>query len=322
MPRLTIHPVAKRLAMREYVPFGAWLLTWFLIGFSIGPAGVVRLIGANAVVQGARALCTLEARQVLARRTAASDCVRTRSRRIAFKFDLVGLVACALFLAAIVFLLAFRDMPEAAGMVAIAALGIPARHPLGLLVARRNWEVSWRMGTAATAVTGSAIIFAFGLPWQAAALVIGLRDWGGLIATALFAGTREPSKADRTGVMTFAEAAAKTETIARRQLTYRLVKTLSGVILGPIGNIAARTGRGAGGLDRKLSRLVPRNRPGLMLFTAICASVALVTVFVSTEPLAFLVAAAFARLASSGGSALLWWKYRSASDDEDDDIDD
>lgn len=321
MPRLTIHPLAKRLAVREYVPFGTWLLTWFLIGFSIGPADVVRLIGANAVVQGVRALCTLEARNGLARRWAVAGAVWKASRRLALKVELAGLAACSLFLAAVVALVAFRNMPEVAGMIAIVAFGLPAKHPLGVFVARRRWDVAWRLGAAATMITGSAVVFAFGLPWQAAALVIALRDWGGLIAAALYAGSREPSTADRSEVLTFAEAAARTESTARRQLSYRLVKTLFGVILGPIGNIAARTGRGAGRLDAKLSRLVPRNWPGMMLFTAICATVALVLIFVSHEPMVFLVSAAFTRLAASGGSALLWWNYGGV-DDEDDDLDD
>lgn len=322
MPRLTIHPVAKRLAVREYMPFGTWLLSWFLLGFSIGPADVVRLLGANAVVQGTRALCTLETRLVLARRAAGDDALWKASRRTAFRIDLAGLAACALFIAALVSLLAFRNMPEAAGMIAIAALGIPARHPFGLLVARRNNDVTWRVGAAATAVVGSTIIFAFDLPWQAASVVIALRDWVGLIATALFAGPRDPSLPQRSDVMTFAEAAAKTEGSARRQLSYRLIKTLSGVLFGPIGNIAARTGRGAGGLDRKLSRLVPRNRPGMMGFTTVCAAAAVALIVASSEPLSFIVAAAFMRLSASGGAVLLWWRYRAASDDEDDDDDD
>lgn len=318
MPRIILHPVAKRLAVREYLPFGSLLLTWFLIGLSIGPADVVRLIGANAVIQGARALCTLEVMQVLDRRPAALEAVWKKSRQIALKIDLVALAACALFVAAFVGMLTFRNMPVAAGMVAIVALAIPARHPFGLLVASRNRDISWRVGAAATAVAGGVIIFAFGLSWQAAALAIALRDWGGLITTALFAGPSDHSKAGRTDPLTFAEAATRTESTARRQLSYRLVKSLFLVILGPVGNIAARTGRSAGRMDSKLSRLVPRNRSGMVLFTAGCAVTAVVLIFVSLEPLTFLVAAAFSRLAGSGGSALLWWKYGGVSENEED----
>lgn len=321
VPRVTIPPVAERLAVREYMPFASLLLTWFLLGISIGPADVVRLIGANALVQGTRSLCTLELMRVLARRSQAADAVWKASRRTALKLDLLALAACALVAAAVVSLLAARDMPVAAGMVAVVAFAIPARHPLGLFVARRNRDISWRIGVATTAVVGAAIVFALGLPWQAAAVVIALRDWGGLLATALFAARHSPGRKETAEPLTFLEAAAQTEATARRQLSYRLMKTLFAMVLGPVGNIAARTGRSAGRFDSRISRLIPRNRAGIAVFTGISVTVAAVALFISREPVAFLVFAAFARLAGLGGSALLWWKYKAAPDEEDDDDD-
>jgi hypothetical protein len=320
VPRVTIPPLAERLVVREYMPFASLLLTWFLFGLAIGHADVVRLIAANTLVLGVRALCTLELTRVLARRSAAPDAVWTSSRRTALRIDALALVACLLVAAALVVLLAARGMPEAAGMAAIIALGIPARHPLGLLVARRNREVTWRAGVAAAGIVGAAIVFGFGLPWQAAALVIALRDWVGLAATALLAPRHRPVR-ESAEPLTFAEAAGLTEANARRRLSYRLMKTLFAVALGPLGNFAARTGRGAGRFDSKLSRLVPRHRAGFALFTAGCGTIALVLLLATREPLAFLVAAAFWRLGALGGSALLWWKYKAAADDDDDDDD-
>ncbi|HYI42110.1 MAG TPA: hypothetical protein VD768_00600, partial [Sphingomicrobium sp.] len=280
------------------------------------------LIGANTLIQGARALCTLELMRVLARRAAAPDTVWRASRRIALKIDLAALVACALAVGGLVGVLALRDLPKAATMVAVIALAIPAKHPFGLLVARRNRDVIWRLGVGVTAVAGAAVVLALGLPWQAAAVVIAVRDWGGLLATALFAGRRAPTTKDMAETLTFAEAAAHTEATARRQLSYRLMKTLFAMILGPVGNIAARTGRGAGRFDSKLSRLMPRNRAGIITFSTACAAIAMVLILVSREPLMFLVAAAFARLAALGGSAILWWKYKAPADEADDDDDD
>jgi hypothetical protein len=314
--------LVQRLAVREYIPLASLLLTWFLIGIAIGHADTVRLIGANALVQGTRSFCSLELMKVLARRSTAADAVWRESRRLALKIDLAALAACAAVAAALVALLTLREMAVAAGMVAIVAFSMPARHPFGLLVARRNRDVTWRLGVAVTAATGAAIVFAFGLPWQAAALVIALRDWGGWAATALFAGRHVPVQNATPEPLTFAEAAGQTEATARRQLSYRLMKTMFAMVLGPVGNIAARTGRSAGRLDSKLSRLVPRNRVGFTIFTGTCAAVALVLVLVSREPLMFLTAAAFARLAALGGSAILWWKYKAAPDEGDDDDDD
>lgn len=319
---MTIPPVAERLAVREYMPFASLLLTWFLLGIAIGPADVVRLIGANALVQGTRSLCTLELMRVLARRSAAADSVWKASRRVALKIDIVALGACALVTAALVALLAARDMREAAAMIAIMALAIPARHPFGVFVARRDRVVTWRLGVAVTAIAGAAVVLALGLPWQVAALALALRDWGGLLATAVFAPRHAPGRRATSETMTFAEAAAQTEATARRQLSYRLMKTLLAMLLGPVGNVAARTGRGAGRFDSKLSRLVPRNRTGFTLFTVSCAAIALALLFISREPLMFFVAAAFARLAALGGSAILWWKYKSAGDVGDDDDED
>ena len=307
--------------MREYLPFGSLLLTWFLLGAAVGPANLVRLIGANALIQGARAICTLELMRLLARRAAATDAAWKQSRRVAVKIDLVAVAACVVVVAALVALLTARDMPVAAVMVSIVALSIPARHPFGLFAARRDRKVAWRVGVAVTAVVGSVIVFLLGLPWQAAALVLALRDYGGLLATALFAGRYRPGRMQTSEVLTFAEAAGHTEANARRRLSYRLMKTLFAMVLGPVGNIAVRTGRSAGRFDSKLSRLMPRNRAGITIFTAICASAAAAVIFVSREPVAFLAFAAFARLAALGGSALLWWKYKPPADDDDDDDD-
>ena len=308
--------------MREYVPFAGLLLTWFLLGLSVGHADVVRLIGANALVQAARALCTLELSKVLSRRATASDAVWRTSRRIALKIEVVTLVACVVVVSALVAVLVALDMPLEAAMVAIVALSIPARHPFGLFVARQERIVGWPVGVAVTATIGSAIVFVFGLPWQAAALVIALRDWGGVLAKALSGRRHVPGSKATSEPLTLAEAAGATEATARRRLSYRLVKTLFAVVLGPVGNVAARTGRGAGRFDSKLSRMMPQNWTGIAVFTAICVAVAGVLILISREPLLFLVSAASLRLAALGGSALLWWRYKAAADDDDEDDDD
>jgi hypothetical protein len=165
-------------------------------------------------------------------------------------------------------------------------------------------------------------VFALGLPWQAAALVIGLRDWGGVLSKALFGRRHVPGGKGTSAPLTFAEAAGATESTARRRLSYRLVKTVFAVFLGPVGNVAARTGRGAGRFDSKLSKMMPRGWTGIAIFTAICVTVAAVLMLLWREPALFLASAAFLRLAALGGSALLWWRYKAPADEDDDDDDD
>lgn len=305
-----IRLTAKRLALREYLPFGSWLATWFLFGLALGHADVVRLLAANTFAQAARAVCTLEVMQVLARRAHACKEIWRASLLTGLRIECAGLAACALLVAGLTMLLAWRGMSTEATMIVIVACGIPARNPGVLLVAKRNRLVSWRAGSSLVAVTGAAAIFLLELPWQAAALVLALRDWGGLAATALFGTRREAPDMVPSTALTFEEAAAQTEASARRRLGYRLIRTLLMALMGPFGGFAARTGRSAGTFDTKIARLMPRSKPGFVLFTASMAGAAAVLLSISREPLALLGAAACARLSALGAAVLLWWKHR------------
>jgi len=177
------------------------------------------------------------------------------------------------------------------------------------------------MGAALVGVVGAAIVWKLGASWWQAALVLGLRDWGGLIATALFARQRRPQDAPDDTPLRFAELAMRTEAAARRRLTYRMAKSVLGALLGPFGSLIARTGRGAK-MDARISRMIPRHRGGMALLTLSTAAVMLFFLWVAREPSTLVIASAAARIAGSGGSALLWWPYGvTASPDEDDDDD-
>lgn len=322
LPRIPIHPTAKRLAIREYLPLGSWLLAWLLMGLTLGHADVVRLLAANVFAQAIRAFCGLEMLQVLGRRSASERPIRKASRRFALKIDLIVLAACTVGTAALAAFVYERGMRDEAIMIAIVALGIPARHPGALLVSWLDRDTYWRLGAAATAVIGAALVFLFELPWPAAAAVLAAREWGGLIATRLFAGPRTPPKVVRDTVVTFHEAAVQTEASARKRLGYRLLRTIMVAIFGPFGNFAARTGRSAVQLDHKIARLMPHSRFGFGAFTAVTSILAIGLLSMSREPASLLGAAACARLAASGGAALLWWNYRDLKAmDEDDDAD-
>jgi hypothetical protein len=121
--------------------------------------------------------------------------------------------------------------------------------------------------------------------------------------------------------LTFALVAARTEASARKRLSYRLIKSLLGVVLGPFGNIAARTSREVGKLDSRLARIVPRNKPSMILFTLGTGGAAAFWLLVSREPATVLAGAAFARLSATGAAALLWWRYATKDVDEEEDDD-
>ena len=300
---------AKRLALREYLPLGSWILSWFMIGLAVGHADAVRLLAANAFVQAIRHLCTVESMQVFGLRNRTDENSFRQARRAALRFELGGLGASAIVAAMLVALLWFRGLHEAAAMVAIVALAIPARTPLGLLVAHRRRLPRWRIGSAVTFVIGSSIVLVFGLHWIAAAAVLALREWGGLIATLIFAPLRFLTDRAVNEPLTFAEAARRTEAAARQKLSYRLISSAASLALGPFGNLAARTGREMGKLDSRLAKLVPRSKSGFILFTLGTVATAAFFLIVSREPSTLLAAAAFTRLSASGASVLLWWRY-------------
>ncbi len=320
--RTKVVGTARRLAIREYVPLGSWILSWFMIGLAVGHADAVRLLAANGFVQAIRNVCAVEAMQVLRRRTGAQERVYHAARRVALRIEVNALLASIGATALVYALLTSRGLNVAATMVAIAALAIPARNPFSLLVARRDRIATHRLGSAVTFAVGSGLVLALGLHWAAAAAVLALREWGGLALTLLFAKRYERTGPAWTQPLTFAEAARRTEGSARQKLSYRLISSVSGLILGPFGNFAARTSREVGKLDRRLARLVPRSRSGFMLFTLATAGTSIFFLTVSSEPSTFLASAAFARLASSGAAVLLWWRYGTETvEDEEPDED-
>lgn len=320
--RRRVLTIGKRLAVREYLPFGAWTVAWLMIGLAVGHADAVRLLAANTFVGATRALLTMEVMQVLARRVGSEAAVYRASRQAALRIDLWALAACLLAIALLVGFLLARDMRQAALMTGIAALSIPARHPLSLLIARRDRDLFWRLGAAAVSLVGGAIVLALGLHWMAAAAVLAARDWGGLIATLLFAPRRPDRMNPATQVLSFGETATKTEGTARKRLSYRMMKSVFGVVLGPFGNLAARTGRSAGGLDVRLANMMPRSRPGMVLLAGGTGAGALSLLLLSREPAALLGAAALLRIAGSAGAILLWWNYADAKIEVEEDEDD
>ena len=308
---------AKRLALREYLPLASWILSWFMIGLAVGHADAVRLLAANTFVQAIRHVCTVEGMQVLARRMGAERSVFKLARRTAFKIEVGSLLACIVATALFYVLLDGRKLHEIATMVAIVALSIPARNPTALIVTTRERVATWRLGSAVTFAAGSGLVLLFDLHWAAAAAVLAMREWGGLLATLLFAPARERVGSIWSQPLTFAEAARRTESSARQKLSYRLISSVASLILGPFGNIAARTGREMGKVDSRLAKLVPRNKSGFILFTAGTTATAIALLLVSREPSTLLASAASARLAASGAVVLLWWRYATGVAEED-----
>jgi hypothetical protein len=318
--RANIRPMATRLAVREYLPFAAITAGWGLMGLAIGHADLVRLLAATSFIQSIRAFCTMEVTQALSDHVVSERAIYKKSRKLALRIDLIALAVCLVAVALLALFLDLRGMEKAAIIVAISAIAIPARNPGAILVAKRDRNVMWRIGSAVGGLLGGALVFAFGLGWASAAAFAALKPWFGLAAVRRFGPRKSPGGEPPAEALRFHDAASRTESTARRRLSYRLMRSFFSVALGPFGTLLARTGRGMASLDRKLARLIPRNRTGMLLVALGTAAAGIALLLTSREPSAFLGAAAFARIAASAGASLLWWNY--AADHEDDDDDD
>lgn len=290
------------------------------LGLAIGHADTVRLLAANAFLAAIRAVGTLQVVPPLAQRIGANEAIWKKSMRRAWRLDLISLAACAALAMLLVGLLDLRGMSVAATMLAILSISLPARTPGRLLAAKRRRIAHWRVGASAVALVGGLAVLGLELPWQAAALVLAARDWGGLLMALAFSPPRKLPKTIAHDPLMFSEVAGSTEGSARRRLSYRMLKSLLVGVLGPAGNFAARTSRGAR-LDSRLASMVPRHRGGMLVFAATTLAVSLFFLIVSREPSTLLLSGAFARLTGSAWSAILWWNYGTdlVGDEDDDD---
>jgi hypothetical protein len=156
--------------------------------------------------------------------------------------------------------------------------------------------------------------------WFAAALAA--REWVAIIVAGLIAKPRDPSpeKVDR---LHWREIADHSHTHSRRRFTYRVSKSLLKFVFGPLGSIAARTGRGFQ-LDRKLERFVPRHTASLSALFLLLSAGAVALILFVPKPAVQLLAASLLRVGASAGNILIWSKLgrgdvAGASDDDDED---
>jgi len=154
-------------------------------------------------------------------------------------------------------------------------------------------------------------------------LAFGAREW---VAFAVLRWWPRDPKLPRTPVnepLHFPEVARTTAVVGRRMLTYRLTKSLLAPF-GPIGNIAARTGRGLK-VHQKLEPYIPHHFGSFLLFSLVTFGIAVFLALRSGEPAAMIAAAGLAQISAASANVLLLWRYlpsRDAEIIEDDDDDD
>ena len=310
-----------QLAWREYLPMLATIATWAVIVAAIGHADAARLLAAVTAIRAIQLLTKFATPPALKRRAKASREVRRQAKRFARSLQL-GLLAIALLLVALLAEGLKRiGQAELAAFLPFIALGMPARY--------------WRFADVRTAspfsrlalgVSGLAmVLIGWASKWDAAALGLAFstREWIAYFAMRIWRYEDAPSKFDIREPLHFAEVARYTAILGRRLLTYRLTKSLLAVF-GPLGNVAARTGRGLN-LHQKAEPYVPHHFGGFLVFSIGAFLVAAFLAVRSGEPAAMVGAAGLMQIGCAAANVLLVWRYlpkrggEALPEDEDDD---
>jgi hypothetical protein len=87
-------------------------------------------------------------------------------------------------------------------------------------------------------------------------------------------------------------------------------------IFGPVGNFAARTGRGLN-WHGKIEPYLPHRLSGFVLIVAITTGIATFLVVRSGEPAAMVVAAGLMQIAGASANIALLWRYLPDRSDPD-----
>ena len=138
--------------------------------------------------------------------------------------------------------------------------------------------------------------------WHAAALrlAFGAREWIAYVDLRWWPREpRIPRGAPTNDPLRFEEVARYSAVLGRRLLTYRLSKSLL-TLFGPVGNLAAQTGRLLK-WHQKLEPYVPHHLGGFVIFTAASWGGAVFLALRSGEPVAMVGAAGLASDRRGGG---------------------
>lgn len=310
----------KQLAGREYLPMAATIATWAVIVAAIGHADAVRLLAAVTIVRSTQLLTKLSTETALKRRATAPRPVIRQARRFAFNLQTAALAVALVLVALLAEGLKAIGQLQVAAFLPFVALGMPARY-LRLVDVRAASSYS-RLALAGGGL--AMVLLGWAAGWHAAALglAFGAREWIGYAVLRWWPRVPPPAGVVLTEPLRFDEVARYTAISGRRLVAYRLTKSLL-TVFGPVGNAAARTGRGLN-WHRKIEPYVPHHLGGFILFTLSSMAGAVFLALRSGEPVAMIGAAGLLQIGCTAGNVVLVWRYLPARDsglpiDDDDD---
>ena len=295
----------KQLAWREYLPLAATGTMWGIILFGIGHADTARLLAAVVLVRAVQMLTKIATATSLRLRIGASPAVMRQAKKAAFNLQAGALAIALAIIAALAEGLKAIDQDQIAAFLPFVAIGAPARY--WRLADIRAASPYFRLALGVSGLATAALAWGLGWPATLFALAFGLREW--IAYAALRWWPRQP-RGPTTVIdepLRFVEVARYSVILGRRLLTYRLTKSLLAV-LGPVGNAAARTGRGLNWHSR-IEPYVPHHLGGFIGFSVLTLAGAVFLALRSGEPAAMIVAAGLLQVCGVATNVLLFWRW-------------
>jgi hypothetical protein len=310
----------KQLAWREYLPLAATAATWALIVIAIGHADTARLLAAAVLIRAIQMLTRLTTSTGLRRRMNAPAPIRRQARLFAFNLQAAALIVSLLLLAVAIEGLTAIGQGLIAAFLPYMALGMPARHLRFSDV--RTSSPYFRLALSGGGLALVLLGWALGFQAVGMAFAFGARQWIAYAVLRWWPRTPMQPANPLSEPLTFGEVARTSAVVGRRLLTYRLTKVAL-TLFGPVGNLAARTGRGLN-WHHKIEPYIPHHLGGFILFSAGSFGAAAFLAIRSGEPAAMILAAGLCQIGAAALNIVMFWRWlppgggELSPDDEDD----
>ena len=309
-----------RLAWREYVPQVMTIATWAVIVVAIGTADSARLLAATVMIRALQMLTRLSTVGGLKLRAGADLAVRRATKRLAQRVQTIALCLAVALLVGLMWGLTQIGQGKIAAFLPLIAIGMPTR--VFRYTDVRTDSPYYRLALSGGGLAMAGLAWAAGWHSVALGLAFGMREWVAYAVIRVW--PRAPNLPSRpvSEPLDWPEIARASVISARRQITYRLTKVALG-LFGPVGNFAARTGRGLNWHSR-IEPFLPHHLWGFVLFGLVTAGAGLFLAARSGEPAAMIASAGMMQLACVAANIALLWRYLPNRDDpklivEDDD---
>lgn len=293
------------LSLREYLPALMTIALWATIFAAIGHADTARLFAATVTLRAIQMLTRLTTAPSLKVRVGAPAAIRKQTRRLSRIVQIVVLAANLILIACLVVGLAAIGQDQMAFFLPLVAVGMPARILRYSDV--RTDSPYFRLALSGSGLVMALIGWAAGLGAVGLGLAFGMREWVAYGVIRHWPKAAHVPTHPIVDPLTFAEVARNTAVSGRRLLTYRITK-IALTVFGPVGNFAARTGRGLN-WHARIEPYLPHRLSGFIVIVGVAAGGAALLVLRSGEPAAMIAAAALMQIAGASANIALLWHY-------------